>query len=387
MGMGMIGAIGGLGQGLVNESVAIGKEEDRTKELAAKKDYQQWLLQTQEQFEIRKDARNWSNEQQRAPVKREMAAEDEKSKTRAKVEVEAETADTAAGTKQKMTDAGVSTDDKAVKKATAKLYNERGEAIDAKPAALDPADAAELKSVQSRAGKLEDAITKAKAEGAWSNTPEQKQLASQLAALQLKERAILQKYQSKEGGGAMPDPLKIRAPAGGEPGKKTGMVATGPTNASEAGMKDQVAGPMGADPKALAREIAATQADLAKVTDASSRQQLTAHLEDLKRQQARIGGATAAAPAAPTPAPKPAVAAAPAVTDPTEVLGQELDASRAAYKALTEPSKRPGLAAGAPAREDYAKKVSSLRDKIRQQEKRYADAVGGQSASFATARP
>jgi len=57
---------------------------------------------------------------------------------------------------------------------------------------------------------------------------------------------------------------------------------------TEAGMAQQVAGPMGADPQALAREIEATEKDLQKVPDASSRKALSDHLADLRSTQTRL---------------------------------------------------------------------------------------------------
>ncbi len=389
MGMGMIGAIGGAGQGLVNEGAFLAKEDAANAEMGRKKDYQTWLLQTQEEYAVRTENRAWKNEQERAPAKRDMAVEDEKAKARGKSAVAAETVDTDVGVKQKLTDAGVSTDDKAVKKATAKLYGEKGDALDGK---ADPLDLAELKGVQARAGKLEDAITKAKAEGSWSGTPEQKQLQAQLAALQLRERTILQK--GRGGDTAMADPLGVRKTATAKPG---GMI--GPTNPSAPA--GRAASKFASTPEEMDMTKTYTDlfnkvsSELAEAKTPEERSRATTALADIRREAAAQnvplpGGAAPAAPtgaaaAAPKPAPAPRAAAAP--MDPTEALGQELDASRAAYKALTEPSKRPGLAAGGKARDDYAATVSSLRDKIRQQERRYADAVGNQGAAFATARP
>jgi len=77
-------------------------------------------------------------------------------------------------------------------------------------------------------------------------------------------------------------------PAGTSSGKPTG-----PTNKTEAGMKNDVNGGMGADPAAIKREIAATEADLKKVTDPSSRAQLTAHLDDLRGKQGAPASTTA----------------------------------------------------------------------------------------------
>lgn len=79
------------------------------------------------------------------------------------------------------------------------------------------------------------------------------------------------------------------APSGAAPGYQ-----------NEAAMRTTVAGDMGLDPAALQREIAATTKSLATVTDASSRAQLQAHLNDLTRQGKSAG---VAAPQAKASAP------------------------------------------------------------------------------------
>ncbi len=78
------------------------------------------------------------------------------------------------------------------------------------------------------------------------------------------------------------------------------MQGGGPTNPSEAAMRTQVSAPMGPDPQMLAREIAATQADIGKVPDQSSKNMLLQHLADLTKQQNVLRGQ---APVAPTFAP------------------------------------------------------------------------------------
>lgn len=68
----------------------------------------------------------------------------------------------------------------------------------------------------------------------------------------------------------------------------------------ETGMRSQAAGPMGADPAALRREIAATTADLKKTLDPSSRAALKDHLDGLTTTLASIpaSGRVAAGPSA-----------------------------------------------------------------------------------------
>jgi hypothetical protein len=59
----------------------------------------------------------------------------------------------------------------------------------------------------------------------------------------------------------------------------------------EAGMRAQVAGPMGADPEAIKREIAQSVSDLTKKPlDPGSRSLLEAHVSDLSKQLAAISG-------------------------------------------------------------------------------------------------
>jgi hypothetical protein len=65
----------------------------------------------------------------------------------------------------------------------------------------------------------------------------------------------------------------------------------GPTNAGEAGMRAQVAGPMGADPEAIKREIQKTVQDLtSKPMDPASRQALEAHVSELSATLRSISG-------------------------------------------------------------------------------------------------
>lgn len=60
-----------------------------------------------------------------------------------------------------------------------------------------------------------------------------------------------------------------------------------PLSQGEAGMRGAVSGDMGADPKAIAREIAATDRDLQNVSDPKSRQVLTAYRSSLESQLSR----------------------------------------------------------------------------------------------------
>jgi hypothetical protein len=78
-----------------------------------------------------------------------------------------------------------------------------------------------------------------------------------------------------------------------------GRAPQGPAGyANEAQMRATAGGDMGADPKAIAREVAAVQSDLlTKKLDEPSRAMLKTHLADLLQQGQRIGAPAAAAPA------------------------------------------------------------------------------------------
>jgi len=87
-----------------------------------------------------------------------------------------------------------------------------------------------------------------------------------------------------------------------KPAPSSTTQATG-GNSTEAGMKVSAQSDMGADPKAIQREIARTTADLKVVTDPESREQLQEHLSNMTRQLANIGGT----PNAPAPVKKQGV--------------------------------------------------------------------------------
>lgn len=384
MNLGMIGAIGGAGAGLQQESKFLERQDEADAATARQKDFQGWLLQQQQQYEVQREQRtdrraeeqkdrDFRRVQNEAPTRRDIKVEDEKASARGKSTVAAETVDTDAGVKQKLTDAGISTPDKGLKKAQADYYNDRGDAAVGK---LDPADAAELKGVQARAGKLQETIDKAMAEpGGWdpATNPGQKQLQSNLAALRLRERTILQKYRPE---GEAADPLGIRGKqpaAGGAPKpapRPSGMLSQ-PGDADRAMILNQ--------------EMRKARERVASAKSQEERARAEGDVAALEREMRAAGvqvQAGAPAPAAPprpaAPAAAPVAAAAP--VDPTEALGRELDASRAELKDMR--GKAPGLKAGAAAREQYAAKLQSLREKVRQQERRYADSVGGGGAAF-----
>lgn len=410
MGMGMIGAIGGIGKGLNQESEYLAKQDDANADVARKKDLQGWLMQQQEQYQIRTEQRtdvraeqqkdrDFSRTQTEAPVRRDIKVGDEKASAKGKSDVAAETADQDAAVAAKQAVAKETPSDKAVKEGHAGYYKKAGDALEAKAdAKLDPTDAAELKGVQGSITEKQKLIDKQMAEpGGWdpAKNPGQKALQSQLVGLQLRERTILQKARGGDGATPAADPLGLRKQPGGG-AAPAAPAASGASAPKKGGMLQQ---PGDADQRAIYEgEYRKAQQALAAAKTPDEQGRAQTDITSLTREMQRLGiqppGAAAptvaatppAMPAPPRPAATP-VAAVAAPADPTEAMGQELDASRAAYKALTEPSKRPGLAAGVPVREEYAAKVQTLRDKIRMQERRYADAVGNKGAAFATARP
>ena len=162
-----------------------------------------------------------------------------------------------------------------------KMADVAGQKVDIASDRLSETDKIELSAINRQKDHINQAIIKAQADGSFDPTaPGVSSLNTQLASLSLKERQITQKYGAST---ASPDPLGMRKPS-----------------TSEAQMRVQATGDMGADPKALQREIEKTSADIAKVTDQSSKNALLTHLEDLKRQQMNISApAQSQQPAAP----------------------------------------------------------------------------------------
>jgi hypothetical protein len=427
MSMGMIGAIGGVGKGLSNESEYIAKQEEADATAKRQKDYQGWLMAQQDQYavakegraeqaEVRKDERTWTNEQTRAPIKRGIKVEDEKAAARGKSEVAGETLETDARVTSTLAEAKQTEADKKLKGSQSNAQDANAEYTrgaktalsdskadgsgsgNGKAPKMDQVDADELAGVRGLIGKKSELIDKARAEGTWNpaTNPGQKSLQSEMVGLQLRERAIRSKYREGDPGGT-PDPLGMRPkPAGAEGAprpKAGGMIQAG--DGDRAMILNQ-------EMAKARQQLTSAQTDVERTRAQNDINALTREMRAAGVQVADAGAAPqaaatpkpptavapivpAAAPAAAAPAAKPALAVA--AVDPTEVLGREVDASRSEYKALTEPSKRPGLAAGGKAREEYAAKVATLRQKLQMQEKRYADAVGSKGAAFAVARP
>jgi hypothetical protein len=73
----------------------------------------------------------------------------------------------------------------------------------------DPYESMAFKSMEAERANLAGLINKAKAEGTWTGTPEQKQLESNLAAVAMRQRDFLSQYTDQGGTG---DPFGIRMP-------------------------------------------------------------------------------------------------------------------------------------------------------------------------------
>lgn len=112
-------------------------------------------------------------------------------------------------------------------------------------------------------------------------------------------QGALQTYSAYKGAEGAVKPIKVYDPSQQrEVFTNETAAATGGNYKTEAGLRNEVTGGMGADPAALRREIAAVQADLKKPLDQASRAALTAHLADLQRQGQAIGAPVAAGPSA-----------------------------------------------------------------------------------------
>lgn len=111
-------------------------------------------------------------------------------------------------------------------------------------------------------------------------------------------RGAMETFGGYQGAQAAFKPIKVFNPATGrEEYSNEGAVVRGqpaqggaqPGYGSEPAMKTTVAGPMGADPAAIQREIRATQTSLTQSMDEPSRAMLRAHLADLQKQAQQPG--------------------------------------------------------------------------------------------------
>lgn len=360
MNFGMIGALGGIGQGLVNQADDLRKEEVANADMGRKKDLEAWLMQAREEFAIKgearaeartiaaegrtdtrtiasedravtrdiaKDDRTWKNEQDRAPVKNQMAVAAASAKADGAVADESRNIDAITTNKGKMTEAGQTQSARDLQNAqadyaTANAEFTRGaksDAADAKanaPSKGDPEARDKLKYLEAEIKDAEkawrDGLIKGeiiKQPDGTIGTPEQKAAYKEINKLR-QRRADLE----GAGGTSRPDPLG-RAAANGS-GK-----ATGPTNKAEAGMMGSVNGGMGADPEALKREIASTEKDLQNNLNPADRANAQAYLNNNKAALSRLEPQTSPAPQAPAAAKAPDVSTPPKKPDLAAALG------------------------------------------------------------------
>ncbi len=349
MNFGMIGALGGIGQGLVNQADDIRREEVANADMGRKKDLESWLMQAREEFAIKGEAReeartiategrtdarsaakddsDWKKEQDRAPVKNQMAVAAASAKADGAVADESRNIDAITTNKGKVTEAGQTQSAKDLQSAQADASRANAEytrgartdAADAKanaPSKGDPEARDKLKYLEAEIKDAEkawrDGLIKGeiiKQPDGTIGTPEQKAAYKEINKLR-QRRADLE----GAGGTSRPDPLGRAAPNG------YGKV-TGPTNKAEAGMMGSVSGGMGADPEALKREIASTEKDLQNNLNPADRANAQAYLNNNKAALSRLEPQTSPAPQAPAAAKAPDVSTPPKKPDLAAALG------------------------------------------------------------------
>ncbi len=188
------------------------------------------------------------------------------------------------------------------------------DATAAKPTAekMSEPDKLAYTSINKQRETINTAMTKAQAEGTWDeNSPGAKQLKTKLAALGMQESKLIAKYGDAGGeGGAAPDPLNLRKPAGGA------RSAPAPAGSPKSGQLD-----------ILNQEWTKAQSQLAGAKTPEERTRAEGDLSALTREFKNLkasppgaaanmatGGAIAAPAPAPAAARPPAVAPAPTPT-------------------------------------------------------------------------
>lgn len=386
---GMMGALGGVGASLQNEAAIMQKEEEANAADARRTKFEQWLMNAREEIAIKAEGRantesdrrqardtasaraedeyKFGKKVERAPQERQIKADDQTSEAATKLAFETENIDTITGNTQAKTEAGRTQAQKREDEAKANYYETLAGDVAAngkRDKKLDPITASTLKTlddqIEKLSGKWTDGVLKGeivKGPDGQLGTPEQRAEFKRLGIMRQQREDLIK---SARGGEAEPpaksDPLGRRKSPSADVPPQPGM--------------------MGAftDPNDPAIEAAIND-----IKDPQERANAKAALAEQRGRAAKPAGEK---PAASKTAEAPATPA-----DPAEMLGREVDAARAEYKDLTEPGKRPGLASGAAAREDYARKVESLKAKLKSAESRYQRAVGAQGASFSYARP
>jgi hypothetical protein len=397
MNLGMIGAIGGAGQAGINQAAILGEEEKADKALGREKNLQTFLMKARDEYaiksedrattrEIDKEARtdtrgeeqkdrDFTRTQAEAPTRRGIKSEDTKADVVAKSDAGFQTADQDATTAGKLAEGKETQADKDVKGATAELYRDRGNAARNAPASkMDAVDKDELDALQGEIKTTAGNIEKAKLDGTWTGTPDQKRIEAELVGKRLKAAAITNRARAGRGGdgGGAPaaDPLGLR----GSGKKTTGMISS-----------------RGAEPQAQAGVSATEGANLNDPALASA-------IDDIKDPQERANARAALSrpagqpsPAVPQPAPRPAAAAAPvaavpaaaSATKPADPVTDLLDAfKRTPEQDATMASEEQQMAFGdrlnyTPATKDYVGKIRALRDRMAAQQR----ASAGQAAA------
>lgn len=417
MGLGMMGALGGVGQAFTNEADYLRKEDAANAAMGREKDLRGWLLAKQEEFgiraEARKEAADIRGEERReqttirtedrsdkrretqkdqdyqrmlgeAEGRRGVAVADKKAIKQADIDVESENIDTLAGNKKKMSEAGETDSVKDLRSAQADLYRDKGDALGAKTGAgagkLRPEDAIQLKGIDDELKELNKAVVRAKLDPMGANEKGMGEIQTRIVTLQRQQRAILSGYRNQgDQAGSDRDPQKLLQQRSGSGGaSKGGMMGNYST---EEQMRAQATGIV-ADP-AQAASMASSAAARAK-TPAER-----AALQEVATNEGALAARSKpAATARPAAAPATPVSELVQALTPAERTGRELDAAREEYKRESEPGRRPGLAAGAAARESYAARTQELRARIRALESQYQQQVGNLGGpAFTTARP
>lgn len=455
MSMGMIGALGGMGNGtgvggaLMAQGSFLQKQEEADLEMGRTKSLQSWLMQAREEYtiksedraysrmketegrsdartktaDIERDARTWQNEQDRAPVKRVMKAADKSAEFEGDLKSQTDNIDTLAGNKGKMTEASMTADQKREHAARATLAEASAqEILDGTKRGLkmpgpehDTVKALDdqIKTLSSEwsKGVLSGAIVKDK--DGQLGTPEQRGEFKRLAVLRQQRNDIAAPFMREQRTGNS-NPLNRgvspsadgdipRSTYGNTPNEDDNSLTFNSEYKRQKGILASATDP---------EEKSRAQTDMTAIEGEAKRMGVTLDpnwvppagtvvAKSLAAQQAGDGkpifggmmGATGI-PDSANQAPTPAPAAPLAVNgDPNDLL-KEVDSARSELKDFTASVKPPGLAAGEGSREEYARKVQSLKEKIKAAQSRYYQAAssgyqrpGGGGAAFSYARP
>ncbi len=411
MSWGMIGALGGMGQGtglggaMMAQGDFLRKQDEADAAMTRQQALEKWRMSTQEEFSIRSEARaekrqidsegraaqrresekdaDFERLKREAPTRRQMKAEDYVSEQTQKLGLETEFGDQIAANKKKLTEAGQTDADRELKRANAE-YISGAKTLQAEAAAsargngANKYDVETIKSLDDQIEKATSDIRKARLDGTLNDdklTPAQ---AAELRRLNTLKQQRADLYANLRGGGASSpqvagfdpaDPAGRRQRVTTAPASGGGMMGNAPPKraASEAQMADQVRGGYGPDPATIAREISAVEADLQKVSDPKSKSDLQEYLADLRSQQSRIR--------IKEPGPQPQPAQAPAAK-PSAAPAQEFTEDPAMTSKVE--SEQREMAEGkrmkysAPEVKAYAEALSSLRKKMAERADREA---------------